>query len=57
MTHTNKNFKQKIPLQKIQLQNYICMGVITNTKTGETQKVHIPAERIFKSVQVVCTPS
>ena len=52
MTHTNKNFKQKIPLQ-----NYICMGVITNTKTGETQKVHIPAERIFKSVQVICTSS
>ena len=54
MTQKNKrqNFKQKIPLQ-----NYICMGVITNTKTGETQKVHIPAERIFKSVQVICTSS
>ena len=48
----NKNFKQKIPLQ-----NYVCMGVITNTVTGETQKVHIPAERVFKSAQVVYTPS
>ena len=54
MTQKNKrqNFKQKIPLQ-----NYICMGVITNTKTGETQKVTIPAEHVFKSAQIVYTPS
>ena len=54
MTRKNKcqNFKQNIPLQ-----NYVCMGVITNTVTGETQKVHIPAERVFKSAHVVYTHS
>ena len=50
--NNNKNFKQEIPLQ-----NYVCMGVITNTVTGETQNLFIPAERIFKSAHVVYTPS
>ena len=54
MTQKNKrqNFKQNIPLQ-----NYVCMGVITNTVTGETKNLFIPAQSIFKSAQVVCTPS
>ena len=54
MTRKNKcqNFKQNIPLQ-----NYVCMGVITNTVTGETQNLFIPAQRVFKSAHVECTPS
>ena len=54
MTQKNKrqNFKQNIPLQ-----NYVCMGVITNTVTGETKNLFIPAQMVFKSTHVEYTPS
>ena len=50
--NNNKNFKQKITLQ-----NYVCMGVITNTVTGETKNLFIPAQMVFKSTHVEYTPS
>ena len=48
--NNNKFFKQEIPLQ-----NYVCMGVITNTVTGETQNVFIPAERVFLNLHMLFT--
>ena len=52
----NNQIKTEVPLKHF-FKHAFCKATITNTDTGQTQTIQIPAESIFKDmVNVTYTP-